>query len=96
MSEQLDAVRIFRFNRSHLLLDGDRELVIVTTMVCLILVVILQNMVSAITGVVLWTVLIPLYRLLAKSDPLMRVVYTRYARMQAFYPAYGKKRREKK
>lgn len=88
MSGQLDAVRIFRFNRGHLLLDADRELVIVTTMVCLILIVILQNLFAAVTGVIIWITLIPLYRLMARSDALMRVIYARYVRLQRFYPAY--------
>lgn len=95
MSGQLDSVRIFRFNRSHLLLDGDRELVIVTTMVCLILIVILQNLFAAVTGVIIWVTLIPLYRLMARSDPLMRVIYTRYARLQRYYPAYGMRLKRK-
>ncbi|CAI2030417.1 conjugal transfer protein TrbD [Serratia fonticola] len=95
MSDQLDVVRIFKFNRSHLLLDGDRELVIVTTMVCLILIVILQNLFSAVVGVVIWIGLIPLYRWMAKADPLMRTVYTRYVRLQRYYPAYGMRRKRK-
>ena len=91
MSEQLQHVRIFKFNRSHLFLGGERELVLVTSLFCLVLIVILQNVIAAIVGIILWTALLPVYRLMASADPRMSKVYTLYARYQRFYAAHGMK-----
>ncbi|MCG9780696.1 conjugal transfer protein TrbD [Photobacterium damselae] len=91
MSEPLHHVRIFKFNRSHLFLGGERELVLVTSLFCLILIVILQNVIAAIVGVVLWSALLPVYRLMASADPRMSKVYFLYARYQRFYAAHGMK-----
>lgn len=95
MSEQLDTVRIFKFNRGHLFLGGERELVLVTALLCLILVVVLQSLASAVLGVVLWLLLLPVYRLMARADPMMSRVYLKYTRFQGFYPAHGMKHPEK-
>ncbi|MFM2625780.1 conjugal transfer protein TrbD [Vibrio parahaemolyticus] len=91
MSEPLKHVRVFRFNRSHLFLGGERELVLITALFCLVLIVILQDAIAAIVGVILWSVLIPIYRRMASTDPRMTKVYQNYARYQSFYPAHGMK-----
>jgi type IV secretion system protein VirB3 len=91
MSEPLETVRIFRFNRGHLFLGGERSLVLATATLSLILVVILQDKVAAITGVCLWGLLMPLYRYMARHDPVLSVVYSRYSQYQKFYPAHGMK-----
>ncbi|ELB2105018.1 VirB3 family type IV secretion system protein [Vibrio parahaemolyticus] len=90
MSE-LKQVRVFRFNRSHLFLGGERELVLITALFCLVLIVILQDWMAAIVGIALWVVTIPIYRLMANADPQMTKVYRTYARYQPFYAAHGMK-----
>ncbi|EHC7291042.1 conjugal transfer protein TrbD [Vibrio parahaemolyticus] len=91
MSEPLKHVRVFRFNRSHLFLGGERELVLITALFCLILIVILQDWTAAIVGIALWCMALPLYRLMANADPNMTKVYRTYASYQPFYAAHGMK-----
>lgn len=92
MSDQLDTVRIFRFNRGHLFLGGERPLVLMTATMTLIMVVMLQDRYAAITGIILWVVLTRIFKLLAKYDPVMSVVYQRYASHPRFYASHGKKK----
>lgn len=89
--EKLEAARIFKFNRGHLFLGGERPLVLATGTITLVMVVVLQNKVAAIVGVMLWLCLMPVYRLMARHDPVLSVVYRRYAQMQRFYPARSMK-----
>ncbi|MCQ9091179.1 conjugal transfer protein TrbD [Vibrio alginolyticus] len=91
MSEQLKHVRVFRFNRGHLFLGGERIPVLITALFCLILIVILQDMTAAIVGVALWFGTLPIYRLMANADPNMTQVYRTYASYQPFYAAHGMK-----
>lgn len=91
MSEKLAHARVFKFGRSHLFLGGERELVLITSLLCLILIVVLQNVVAAVVGALLWAGLLPVYRLMAKADPRMTHVYRAYARYQPFYAAHGMK-----
>ncbi len=95
MNEPLQHVRVFRFNRSHLFLGGERELVLITALFCVVLIVILQDLLAAIVGVTLWSALIPIYRKMARTDPQMTQVYQHYARYQSFYPAHGMKQHGK-
>lgn len=91
MSEKLEHIRVFKFGRSHLFLGGERELVLLTSLFCLILIVVLQNILAAVVGVVLWVGLLPVYRMMARADPRMTQVYRAYTRYQPFYAAHGMK-----
>jgi type IV secretion system protein VirB3 len=91
MSEKLESARVFKFGRSHLFLGGERELVLVTSLFCLVLIVVLQNVLAAVVGVLLWSGLLPIYRLMANADPRMTQVYRSYTRYQPFYAAHGMK-----
>ncbi|AGE91756.1 conjugal transfer protein TrbD [Photobacterium damselae] len=87
----LKKVRIFQFSRGHLILGGERELVILTAGFSFVFIAILQNIMSAIFGILLWFCLIPIFQYMGKVDPQLSKVYKRYARYQRYYPAHGMK-----
>lgn len=85
--EPLQVSPIFPFNRGHLLLGGERELVMLTGLLALILIVVLQNLYTAVLGGVLLVVMLTVAQKMAKADPQMTQVYRRFSRYQRFYPA---------
>lgn len=91
--EYLENSPIFEFNRPHLYMGGDRELVLSSLLLAIILVVVLQNIVTAILGIIIAVVSVMVLRGMAKVDPLLRMIYLRYKKYQSFYPAYGIKNR---
>ncbi|TFZ62411.1 conjugal transfer protein TrbD [Photobacterium damselae subsp. piscicida] len=92
--EPLNASPIFEFNRPHLYMGGDRELVLLALLVSMIFVVVLQNIYTAIFGVILAIVSVKGLQLMAKADPNMRSIYQRYRKYQSFYPAFSTKLRK--
>ncbi|PSU44514.1 conjugal transfer protein TrbD [Photobacterium frigidiphilum] len=82
---------VFAFNRSHLFLGGERELVLSMVLLCIVLIVALQNIYTAMLGGVLLIVSITVARMMAKSDPQLTQTYRRFARYQRFYPSNGMK-----
>ncbi len=74
-------------NRPHLFLGGDRELVMFTGVIAFALVFSAQDWAATGFGVTLWVIALYLFRLMAKADPLLRFVYLRHRRYQAYYPA---------
>ncbi|WP_305843243.1 MULTISPECIES: conjugal transfer protein TrbD [Photobacterium] len=91
--EPLNAHPVFEFNRPHLYLGGDRELVLLSLLLSIVLIVILQNFYTAIIGIAVAFASVYGLRILAKADPQMRDVYLRYRRYQSYYPAHGTKNR---
>lgn len=91
--EELVSSPIFEFNRPHLYMGGDRELVLSSLLLAMILVVVLQNIATAILGGIIAVGSVTLLRTMAKADPLLRMIYLRYKKYQSFYPAYGIKNR---
>ncbi|EHH1077538.1 conjugal transfer protein TrbD [Vibrio parahaemolyticus] len=81
---------IYPFNRANLMMGGDRLLVIGAACACLVLVV-LQNVYTAVTGVVLFLLMLLVTRVMAKNDALLRPVYYRYSKLQRYYPAVSVK-----
>lgn len=92
--EQLTTSPIFEFNRPHLYLGGDRELVLCSLLTAIILVVILQNIYTAILGVIIAFSSVAGLRYMAKHDPQLRSIFLRYRQYQSFYPAHGTKKRK--
>lgn len=74
-------------NRPSLFMGGDRELVMFSGLLSAILVFAAQDWLAAISGLVMWILSLKGLRLMAKSDALMRAVYLRQRRYQAYYPA---------
>ena len=74
-------------NRPNLLLGGDRELVLVTIMVCGGLAFSLASWWGLGLAAILWIAAIGALQRIGKADPLLRSVYLRHIRYLDFYPA---------
>src|SRR5215472_8753482 len=74
-------------HRPRLILGADRELVLFVGLISAILVFALVRWWSILMGVLLWLVGVALLVRMGKEDPLMRQVYLRHVRYQAFYLA---------
>ena len=77
-------------NRPHLLVGGDRELVLVSGILAAILIFAVMTWWSILAGVVLWLAAVAVLARMGKIDPLLRHVYVRHIRYRAFYPAKSK------
>lgn len=73
-------------NRHNLFMGGDRELVMFSGLLAAILVFAAQDWIALFVGIGLWFCSLNLLRLMAKSDPQMRLVYLRQRRYQSYYP----------
>ena|SRR5215472_4842436 len=74
-------------NRPHLLLGGDRELVLVTIMVACGLAFSLACWWGMAVAIVLWLIAVGALQRMGKADPLLRHVYLRHIHYSGFYPA---------
>jgi len=87
----MDAPREIPFhqsaNRPHLLLGGDRELVLVFGVMAAMLIFAVMTWWSIVAGLVLWLAAVAVLARMGKVDPLLRHVYVRHVRYRAFYPA---------
>jgi type IV secretion system protein VirB3 len=86
MSELRRTALYRALHRPNLLLGGERELVLITAIVCAGLAVSSLNLVAIATGVGIWAVLIGAFRMMAKADPQMSKVYLRQLNYAAYYP----------
>ena len=78
--------RIHRaLSRPNLLMGADRELVLLTGLSAVILIFVVLTVYSALFGIAIWTVIVGLLRMMAKSDPLMRQVYIRHISFAKYY-----------
>jgi len=91
MPEPVHALRRNRIHRAlsrpNLLMGADRELVLITGLASVILIFVVLTIYSALLGVALWSAIVGLLRLMAKSDPLMRQVYVRHVSYRSVYKA---------
>ena len=76
-------------NRANFLLGGDRELVLFAALLAAMLVFALVTWWGLIAGVALWFGAVAALSRMWKADPLLRQVYLRHIKYQAFYPAKG-------
>ncbi len=74
-------------HRPNLFLGGERELVLLTAVICAGLPVSSLNLVAAAIGFGLWTFLIAILRMMGKADPFMSKIYLRQLNYAAYYPA---------
>lgn len=78
--------RIHRaLSRPNLLMGADRELLLFTGLVAIILIFVVLTLYSALFGIAIWFVIVGALRMMAKSDPLMRHVYVRHLRYRHHY-----------
>ena len=72
-------------NRPHLILGGDRELVLVAIMIAVALAFSLASWWGIVVSVVFWVGSMAALQRMGKADPLLRHVYLRHVRYAAFY-----------
>lgn len=73
--------------RPHLLLGGDRELVLFAALVAVALVFSVATWWSLLAGVVFWIAAVAVLARMGKADPLLRQIYLRHLRYGDFYAA---------
>jgi type IV secretion system protein VirB3 len=74
-------------HRPNLFLGGERELVMMTAIICAGLAVSSLNLIAIGVGAGLWLVLIGVFRMMAKADPYMSKVYLRQLKHGPYFPA---------
>ncbi|HBF28531.1 conjugal transfer protein TrbD, partial [Rhizobium sp.] len=78
--------RIHRaLSRPTLLFGADRELVLMTGLIAVILIFVLLKPITAVLGIAIWIMVVGLLRMMAKADPFMRRVYLRHIRYKHYY-----------
>ena len=78
--------RIHRaLSRPNLLLGADRELVLMTGLAAVILIFVVLTGFSVLLGLLVWSGIVGILRMMAKVDPMMRQVYLRHIRYQPRY-----------
>jgi type IV secretion system protein VirB3 len=81
-------------NRPHLLLGGDRELVLFAALMSAMLIFALVTWWGILAGIGLWIISVAVLSRMGRFDPMLRQVYVRHVKYQAFYPAKGRIRGE--
>lgn len=76
-------------NRPHLLLGGDRELVLFAALLSAMLIFALVTWWGVVAGISLWIAAVAALSRMGRSDPMLRQVYLRHVRYRPFYPAKG-------
>lgn len=79
-------------NRPHLLLGGDRELMLFAAMLAAMLIFSLVTWWGVFAGVLLWSLAVAVLSRMGKADPMLRQVYIRHVGYRGFYPAKGRLR----
>ena len=80
--------KIFKFGwRPVLFMGADRELTLITAFTCVIVAVYSFSLIIVATSTLIWIVIVHFFRLMAKSDPLMRHVYVRHVKYNISYLA---------
>lgn len=74
-------------NRPNQLLGSDRELVLITLLICVSLAFALATWWGIALSLGLWTAGIAVLKRMGKADPQLRQVYLRHIRYRPFYPA---------
>lgn len=79
--------------RPNLLLGGERELVLMTAILCGGVAVSGLNAIAGGIGVAIWLIAIAMLRMMAKADPHMSKVYLRHLRYAAYTHARSRQSR---
>ena len=74
-------------NRPHLILGGDREMVLFAGLTAACLAFTLATWWGVLVGIVFWVAAIAVLARMGKADPLLRHVYLRHIHYETFYPA---------
>jgi type IV secretory pathway TrbD component len=76
-------------NRPHLILGGDRELVLFAGLSAACLAFTLASLMGIILGLILWFISVAVLSRMGKADPMLRHAYLRHLRYRPFYLAKG-------
>ena len=74
-------------NRPHLVLGGDRELVLCAALLAAVLAFAVSTWWSFALAIVLWLAAVAVLARMGKADPMLRHVYLRHVHYAAFYTA---------
>jgi type IV secretion system protein VirB3 len=74
-------------NRPHLLLGGDREMVLFSGLTSACLAFTVATWWGVVLSVILWLTAVAVLMRMGKADPLLRHVYLRHIQYHGFYPA---------
>ena len=87
---QLKSVKVHSaLNKPNLLLGGERELMLMVGLFSSVMIFIALTWQTFIIGVLLWTILSMLLRMMAKADPMMSKIYLRQLKYRDFYAAHS-------
>ncbi len=75
--------------RTALLMGCERNLILITFILCGVCSFALQSLLGIVFALVLLLVSLSLFRQLAKSDPKMSEVYLKHIKFKKFYPAHA-------
>src|SRR5262249_54923775 len=81
-------------NRPHLILGGDRELVLFAGLTAACLAFTLASLTGIVVGLVIWLASVAVLSRMGKADPMLRHVYLRHLRYRPFYYAKSHLRSE--
>ena len=81
-------------NRPHLLLGGDRELVLFAALMSAMLIFALVTWWGIVAGIAIWIGAVAVLSRMGRFDPMLRQVYVRHVKYRAYYPAKGRVRGE--
>ena len=81
-------------NRPHLLLGGDRELVLFAALMSAMLIFALVTWWGIVAGIAIWIGAVAILSRMGRFDPMLRQVYVRHVKYREFYPAKGRVRGE--
>jgi|GEM_PF-923962 Type IV secretory pathway, TrbD component len=76
-------------NRPNLFMGGDRELVMFSAVIAGACIFSMQTLLSGVFGVALWVFSLYVFRLMARTDPLLRQVYLEHIKFKHYYPAHS-------
>ena len=76
-------------NRPHLLLGGDRELVLFAALMSAMLIFAMVTWWAILAGIAIWIGAVAILSRMGRFDPMLRQVYVRHVKYRAFYPAKG-------
>jgi type IV secretory pathway TrbD component len=74
-------------NRPHLILGGDRELVLFAGLISACSAFTLASLTGIAVGLVFWLSSVAVLARMGKADPMLRHVYLRHLRYKPYYPA---------
>ena len=73
-------------NRAQMMLGGERELVLFSALLAVLIIISGMNLFSVVCGLTLWTLAIAVLIRMGRVDPELSKVYRRHIRYRAYYP----------